>query len=214
MKLLHVRKEIKARKPTFTRQESHRKKKMDDGKWRRPRGIHSKMRLHQRGKKASPSPGYGSPREVEHLHSSGLKMVVVHTLSDVDALQKNEGAIVGSDVGMKKREMIVQHAKKKGVSVLNIMSERFLGEVAEAMKARKDAKKKSKAKAAEKKDEKKDEKKETAKDSPVKAEENADSKKHDAHSVHSTGKAHADAHDDEHKKKEKEEKDKLLTKKV
>ena len=192
MELLQLRKAIKAKKPTFTRQESHRKKKMDDGKWRRPRGIHSKMRLHQRGKKTSPSPGYGSPREVEGLHSSGLRPVVVHTLQEIDGMQKHEGAIIGSKVGMRKRAMLVEHAKKKGVTVLNISSEKFLGEVADAMKARKEAKKKSKV--ADKKEEKKAEKKD-AKAAEEKAPE-------------------APATEEEQKKKEKEEKDKLLTKRV
>ncbi len=194
MTLLQLRKDIKAKKPTFTRQESHRKKKMDDGKWRRPRGIHSKMRLHQQGKKKSPSPGYGSPREVEGLHSSGLRPIVVHTLQEIDGMQKHEGAIVGSKVGMKKREMLVMHAKKKGVVVLNISSEKFLGEVADAMKARKEATKKSKSKAAEKKEEKKDEKK-GIKTAEEKTPETP-------------------ATEEEQKKKEKEEKDKLLTKRV
>lgn len=194
MEPLQLRKAIKAKKPTFTRQESHRKKKMDDGKWRRPRGIHSKMRLHQRGKKTSPSPGYGSPREVEGLHSSGLRPVVVHTLQEIDGVQKNEGAIISSTVGMKKREMLVTHAKKKGVAVLNISSEKFLGEVADAMKARKEAQKKSKIKVAEKKEEKKAEKKD-AKAAKEKIPE-------------------IPATEEEQKKKEKEEKDKLLTKRV
>ena len=198
MKLLQLRKDIKARKPTFTRQELHRKAKMNDGKWRRPRGIHSKMRLHQKGKKASPSPGYGSPREVEGLHSSGLRPIVVHTVSEIDALQKNEGAIIGSKVGMKKKEVLIGHAKKKGVSVLNILTEKFLGEVAERMKARKEAKKKSKSKAAEKKEEKKDDK-------------GVESKKQEKPSAEKAPEASTD---EEQKKKEKEEKDKLLTKRV
>lgn len=198
MKLLQLRKDIKAKKPTFTRQELHRKAKMNDGKWRRPRGLHSKMRLNQRGKKASPSPGYGSPREVEGLHPSGLRPIVVHTIQEIDGMQKHEGAVIGSKVGMKKREMLVMHAQKKGVSVLNISSEKFLADVASTMKARKETQKKSKLKAAEKKEEKKSEKK--------------DSK--EAKAAHHANAPETPVSEEEQKKKEKEEKDKLLTKKV
>jgi large subunit ribosomal protein L32e len=187
MELLQLRKVIKAKKPLFARQENTRKKKLDDGKWRRPRGVHSKMRLHIRGKRASPSPGYGSPREVEGLHPSGVRAVVVHTIMDIDELQKNEGAVLGSTLGMRKRALLAEYAAKKGIMVINIKGD-FLKEVAEKMSARKEAKKKSKSKV-EKVAEKKDEKKEGKAPEPT-------------------------AREDEQKKKEKEEKDKLLTKRV
>ncbi len=197
MKLLELRRKIKAKKPFFTRQENTRKDKMDDDKWRRPRGLHSKMRLHIRGKKVSPSPGYGSPREVEGLHASGLRPVMVHTFSEIDSMKKHEGAIIGSKVGMKKREMLVMHAQKKGVAILNISSDKFLGEVAEQMKNRKSAKKKVKAKPEDKKAEKKEGKKPDV---------GAQAAAQPAAETLQT--------EEEQKKKEKEEKDKLLTKKV
>jgi large subunit ribosomal protein L32e len=188
MELLHLRKAIKAKKPDFTRQESHRKKKLDDGTWRKPRGIHSKMRLRIRGKRASPSPGYGSPLEVEGLHPRGLNPVVVHTLHDIDKLQKNDGAVIGSTVGMRGRARLMEHARKNNVVVLNIKNvDAFLKSVESRMNERKNAKKKSKVV------EKKEEKKERDTKQPL---------------------PQPTPSDEEQKRKEKEEKDKLLTKRV
>ena len=213
-KLLQLRKSIKAKKPFYTRQENKKKKKMDDDKWRRPRGLHSKMRLRIRGKKRSPEPGFGSPREVEGLHPSGLRAVMVYSLADVDKLQGHQGAMIGSGVGMRKKAAMVEHCHKKNIRVLNIKdAQNYIEEVAQEMKARKDAAKKSKVSAVvdEKKEakepkESKSDKKETKE---IKKEEKVAEHTHPSpeHKTH----AHSD---EEQKKKDKEEKDKVLTKRV
>ena len=190
--LLEKRRLTKAKKPTFSRQESHRKKKLGD-EWRRPRGMHSKMRLHQRGKKGSPETGWGSPREVEGLHPSGLRPVLVSTTRQIDSLKAGEGAVLASTLGMKKRSAIAELAKKKNIIVLNFKIDSLLKSVSEKMAKRKSSKKKSKLAApTPSKDEAKDVKKEEQKEQP------ADSK----------------PNDEEQKRKEKEEQDRLLTKRV
>ena len=45
--LLELKKKIKKKKPNFTRQETHKKSKLKK-KWRRPKGIQSKLRLNKR----------------------------------------------------------------------------------------------------------------------------------------------------------------------
>ena len=67
--LLQVRKELKERKPEFIRQDNPKRKKLNY-KWRKPKGIHSKMRHNRRGKRGSPSPGYGSPNEIKGYHGT------------------------------------------------------------------------------------------------------------------------------------------------
>src|SRR3989344_4752434 len=112
--LLQTRSRIKGKKPTFTRQESHRKARVGH-EWRKPRGMHSKMRLHVRGKKRSPTPGWGSPREVEGLHPSGLRPVLAATLQQIDSIKEGEGAVIAATVGMRKRAALVEHARKKNI---------------------------------------------------------------------------------------------------
>ena len=42
-RLLELRKRIKRKKPEFIRQDAHKKKSLES-KWRKPKGLHSKMR--------------------------------------------------------------------------------------------------------------------------------------------------------------------------
>ena len=61
--LLQLRKRIKAKKPNFVRQDSHKQKEVKK-KWRKPKGMQSKMRLKKKGYRKSVSIGYGSPKKV------------------------------------------------------------------------------------------------------------------------------------------------------
>src|SRR3989344_9388886 len=92
--LLEIRKELKERKPEFIRQDNPKRKKLNY-KWRKPKGIHSKIRHHFKGRRKMPSPGYKSPRKVKGLHSSGLKMIHVFSASDASKIRKEtEGIII------------------------------------------------------------------------------------------------------------------------
>ena len=55
--LLELRKQIKNKKPDFIRQDAHKKKKLGK-KWRKARGLHSKIRLKLRGRGKFVSNGY------------------------------------------------------------------------------------------------------------------------------------------------------------
>ena len=117
--LLDYRKHLKRRKPDFIRQDAHKRPALGR-KWRRPRGIQSKMRKNKRGYRASVSTGYSSPRAVHGLHPSGLRGVVVHTLRELQALDpKTQGATI-AHVGLKRRIELLQHAVDKKIPVLNI----------------------------------------------------------------------------------------------
>ncbi|RLI86410.1 MAG: 50S ribosomal protein L32e, partial [Archaeoglobales archaeon] len=48
--LLKLRRRLKARKPEFRRYESHKKLRLRNKGWRRPRGRHSKLRQRYGGK--------------------------------------------------------------------------------------------------------------------------------------------------------------------
>ena len=49
MSLLELRRAMKRKKPDFIRQDSHKKAGLG-AKWRKPKGIHSKMRKKHKGK--------------------------------------------------------------------------------------------------------------------------------------------------------------------
>ena len=195
--MLELRKRIKSKKPAFIRQDAHKKSRVSKN-WRRPKGIQAKMRLGIKGYRRCVEPGWGSPRAVKHLHSSGLIQITVYSLSGLKGIdQKTQGILIASSVGQKKRLEIVKEAKKAGIRILNIKDpESFVKSVEDSLAERKQ----KKSEAAKQKEEKTREKEKKAKEK----EEKKDSPKDDL-----TGKIEAE----EKKKQETREKEKILTQK-
>lgn len=105
--------------PKFRRQEWWRHRGLGE-KWRRPKGKDSKMRLEVKGKPPRVKIGYRQPKVLRGLHPCGLKEVLVHTPAEVEKVDPSKHCIrIASTVGKKKREEILQLAKKNGIIVLN-----------------------------------------------------------------------------------------------
>jgi len=189
--LLEMRKKKKSKKPAFIRQDAHKKIRLGRSKtWRRPKGRHSKMRLCKAGHAKMPTTGWGTPKEIRHLHKSGLKMVMVCNLKDLTGLKKEEdGVVLSSSMGKKKKFEVIKKAEEMGLKILNIRDTKAY---AEKFKKKVEEKKQKRAKKAEAKSKKK------AKEKPKKEEK---------------PKATAEASEEDKKKEEKKEKDKILTKK-
>lgn len=118
--LLDIRKRIKNKKPDFIRQDAHKKKKLYK-KWRRPKGLHSKMRLKLKGRSKKLSAGYRSPKITRFLHKSGLKQDMIRSMNDLEGLDiKKNGLIISSSFGNKKKLDILKEAIKRGFTILNI----------------------------------------------------------------------------------------------
>ena len=183
--LLELRKQIKNKKPDFIRQDAHKKKRLG-GKWRRPKGLHSKIRLKFRGKAKKVSLGYRGPRIVRHMHKSGLKPFIVKSASDLERSNPKENIlIIASPLGDKKRISILKMAIEKGFSILNFKNpEVYIKKIEDRIRSRKEFKK---------------EKKEKNKKKEIKTEEKKEKL---------SGKS-----EEIKKESEKKEKDKLLTKK-
>jgi len=118
---LKLRAQMKSSRPPFSRNQLYRHgvkfARLED-KWRRPKGLQSKIRLRRRG--AMPNPGYGSPAIVRGLHPSGLREKMAFNAADLDGVDaKTEAVRIAAAVGKRKRIEILQKAKKLGVRVLN-----------------------------------------------------------------------------------------------
>ena len=130
-----LRNKLKKRLPSFIRQDAHKRKRLGL-KWRRPRGIHSKMREQQKGRRASPRIGFGADREVRGLTREGFVPIVIHTPEQVDLL--SQPFIIAATVGMKKRVVIVKKALEKKLRILNVKDpQTFLTQVEQVLKSRK-----------------------------------------------------------------------------
>ncbi len=112
---------INGRRPTFHRQEWFRYSKLGEG-WRRPRGIHSKMRRHLKRRLPMVDIGYRGPAAVRGLHPSGFEEVIVHNVDGLANIDPSVQAVrIGGTVGTKKRIDIQAKADELGIRVLNRM---------------------------------------------------------------------------------------------
>lgn len=107
------------KKPKFRRWMSHSLKRIKPN-WRRPQGMHSKVRRREKGKIKMPSPGYGAPRELRYLHPSGFKEVLVSNFNDLQKIDpKTEAARIAHTIGKKKRKEILKKIEELKIKVLN-----------------------------------------------------------------------------------------------
>ena len=199
---LSLRKELKNKKPSFRRQDSHKKKRVSRTGYRRPKGLQSKVRLNKRGYVKKVRPGYGSPSDVKGMHPKGLFPFVVDNVNQLEAIDTTrEGVVISSNVGVKKKLQIISEAISKKIVLLNVKDpDQFVKDAEESMKQRKDIRKSLKADKKKKEEKKKNEKVGSTADKKVDT-ENSESDSSSPDLV------------EEKKKKEKEEKDKVLTKK-
>lgn len=183
--LLELKNKLKEVKPEFIRQDYPKRKKLSI-KWRKPKGIHSKIRHKFKGRRKMPSPGYKSPKIVRGLHSSGLRMVNVSSVGDIIKIKKEkEGAVILKSVGMKKRLEILTKSKELNITVLNLNVDEQIKKISDIL----NSKKKKEAKKGEVKE--------------VKVANASSQKESASENLHS-----------EEKKEAKKEKDKVLTKRI
>lgn len=107
------------KKPKFLRQSWQAYKRLGK-KWRRPRGMHSKLRRKEKDKGKMPSPGYGAPKELRYLHPSGFKEILVFNVDDLQKVEpKTEAVKIAHTVGKRKRSDILKKAEELKIKVLN-----------------------------------------------------------------------------------------------
>jgi large subunit ribosomal protein L32e len=107
------------RRPAFKRQEWFRYSRLGE-KWRKPKGIHSKMRLHVSYRPPIVSIGYRGPKMVRDYHPSGFQEVMIYNPGQVEGVDPKVQAIrIGGTVGGRKRMAITEKADELGIRILN-----------------------------------------------------------------------------------------------
>jgi large subunit ribosomal protein L32e len=116
---LDLRKERSDKRPKFRRQEWFRYKRLGET-YRKPRGMHSKMRTGRKYRPPRAKIGYRGPKAVRGLHSSGFEEILVHNEDGLEDLDPKRQAIrIGHSVGGRKRDIIQKKADELGLRVLN-----------------------------------------------------------------------------------------------
>jgi large subunit ribosomal protein L32e len=118
---LAVRAIVSGRRPAFKRQEWHRYSKLGE-KWRKPKGIHSKMKRRLKRRPPMVDIGFRGPASVRGLHPSGFEEVLIYNVDGLEAIDPKVQAVrIGGSVGTKKRIAIEDRAAELGIRVLNRM---------------------------------------------------------------------------------------------
>ncbi|MCG7840581.1 MAG: 50S ribosomal protein L32e [Methanomassiliicoccales archaeon] len=116
---LEMRNGKNRKRPAFLRQEWFRYSKLGE-KWRKPRGIHSKMRRHLSYRPPVVSIGFRGPKMVRDYHPSGFQEVMVYNPDQVENVDPKVQAIrIGGTVGGRKRMAITSKADELGIRILN-----------------------------------------------------------------------------------------------
>ena len=181
---LSYRKHLKTRKPNFIRQDAHKKVKLGE-KWRKPKGIQSKMRLHRKGYRKSVSKGYKSPVLIRGALSNGLFPVYVDNLSKLESVDpKTQAIIIMAKTGIRKKIDIIKKAQELKINIANVKDPiKYLKEVEDKQKQKAEAKKQKvkdkeeKKKKLEKKSEKESKKKDSIENIADEAENSEEEKK-------------------------------------
>ena len=198
-KLLELRKVMKARKPNFHIQNSNDPKKRFSGRWKRPKGLQSKIRERRKGNPRYIEPGYGSPAAVRGAAAEGLFPVVVSNMSDLTRVTEDHGVVISATVGLRKKVELVKAAVERKLKLLNVDAAELARSVPEFVSLRK----KRRQEILQKRKVKGEKKKAAATTTVVTKSEQEKA----------AGAADIESRvDDDRKKAEKAEKDKILTK--
>ncbi len=112
---------ISGRRPAFKRQEWFRYSKLGE-KWRKPKGLHSKMKRCLKRRGPMVDIGFRGPAAARALHPSGFEEILIHNVDGLEGLNpKTQAVRIGGTVGTKKRIAIEDRAAELGIRVLNRM---------------------------------------------------------------------------------------------
>ena len=118
-KALSKRNAANRNRPAFKRQNWFRYKRLGQ-KWRKPRGMHSKMRARRKYRPPMASISYRGPAAARGLHPSGFAEVIVHRPADLEVMEpQREAARIAATGGDRKREVIETRAAELKIRVLN-----------------------------------------------------------------------------------------------
>ncbi|MHC1601517.1 MAG: 50S ribosomal protein L32e [Candidatus Nezhaarchaeales archaeon] len=119
-RLLKLRLKMNRARPKFRRLNTLKLKRIDEERWRKPRGIDNKIKWCRKGYPPLVRIGYRNPKAVRGLHPSGLIEVLVHRPEDLENLNPKVHCVrIAHTVGRRKRLQIIEKAKSLGLRVLN-----------------------------------------------------------------------------------------------
>lgn len=116
--LLKVKIAMKKRQPSFKRQDSNQKDQFHG--WKKPRGMHNKMRRRMRGHMHVPNIGFGSPTAIKFVNRHGLIPVLITNLTELKRLDNKKNSIILGKLGLKKKIELIKKCVELKFSISNL----------------------------------------------------------------------------------------------
>jgi len=124
MKTKMTEKIEKKHNPKFIRQDAYNIKSLKIA-WRRPRGMHSKVRMSILGHRPRVKVGYRNAALIRNTRNS-FPVIHVSNSKELEAAPQEAAIILAANLGMKKKEAIISRALEKHLNILNLNPGRFL----------------------------------------------------------------------------------------
>jgi large subunit ribosomal protein L32e len=135
-------KQLRRKKPKFLRQDANKLTKLEK-KWRKPKGIDSKMRRSLKGYRRLARVGFGANKKIYGLNKQGLYEVLVNNMKDIEKIGKDQIILLSSVLGLKKKIEILKKIKEKKMKVSNLKDiDAFIKTSEESIKKKAEEKKK------------------------------------------------------------------------
>jgi len=113
-------KRLRRRIPGFPRVGHKRTHKIGES-WRKAKGHHGRPKKQlSYHKGASPDVGYGLSKSIRGKHTSGLKIILISNLKELDKIDAKTQIAKIASVGKKKKIEIVEKAISKKIRICNL----------------------------------------------------------------------------------------------
>ncbi|RLJ04820.1 MAG: hypothetical protein DRP08_00755 [Candidatus Aenigmatarchaeota archaeon] len=106
--------------PTFHRQNYTKLKIKGKDKWKRPKGLQSKLRKGKRGKGSMPVIGFRKSKK-NRYKIRNYNIIEVSNESDLKRVNPKVDGVLIRHVGLKKYLLLVEKCKKAKIKILNKM---------------------------------------------------------------------------------------------
>ncbi len=118
-RLRKVKELLNKKRPNFLRQDAHKKKRLAQV-WRNPQGIQGKVKKAIKGHRPMVKVGWRSPKILRGESRSGERPEIIQSITQIDALPQKSSIIIGRTVGLRKRILIFEKAKKEGHKIIGL----------------------------------------------------------------------------------------------
>lgn len=117
---IEEKKRIRKARPAFIRSEGGQIKRISRSGYRRPKGLHNKMKDSKRGNRRTISVGFGYPKETRYRDLQGRLLVHVSSIEALQDVPKDGVAIIASSLGTRKKIAVLEKAAELKIPVYTV----------------------------------------------------------------------------------------------